>query len=109
MRIPEFTCLCPKTGQPDFATLHLEYVPADLCVELKSLKLYVWAYRNVGAFHEAVTNRILGDLVGLLRPRFARLTAEFNVRGGIYTTVICEHRDPRWQPPTRVELPPHSA
>jgi len=109
MRIPEFTCLCPKTGQPDFATLYLEYVPAALCVELKSLKLYVWSYRNVGAFHEAVSNRILADLVRLLTPRFARLTAEFNVRGGIYTTVVCEHRDPRWQPPARVELPPRSA
>ena len=109
MRIPEFTCLCPKTGQPDFATLYLEYVPAALCVELKSLKLYVWSYRNVGAFHEAVSNRILADLVRLLTPRFARLTAEFNVRGGIYTTVVCEHRDPRWQPPARVELPPRAS
>jgi 7-cyano-7-deazaguanine reductase len=108
IRIPEFTCLCPKTGQPDFAMLHLEYVPAALCVELKSLKLYVWSFRNVGAFHEAVTNQILGRLVDLLAPRFARLTAEFNVRGGIYTTVVCEHRDPRWQPPTRVELPTHT-
>jgi 7-cyano-7-deazaguanine reductase len=108
MRIPEFTCLCPKTGQPDFATLQFEYVPAALCVELKSLKLYVWSFRNVGAFHEAVTNQILADLVRLLTPRFARLTAEFNVRGGIYTTVVCEHREPRWQAPTAVELPPQS-
>ena len=106
MRIPEFTCLCPKTGQPDFATLLLEYVPDRECVELKSLKLYVWSYRDQGAFHEAVTNRILDDLVGLLRPRFMRLTAEFNVRGGIYTTVVAEHRQAGWQAPTPVELPP---
>jgi 7-cyano-7-deazaguanine reductase len=106
MRIPEFTCLCPKTGQPDFATLYLEYVPDALCVELKSLKLYVWSYRNEGAFHEAVTNRILGDLARLLRPRFIRLTAEFNVRGGIYTTVVAEQRQPEWTPAPAVELPP---
>ena len=105
MRIPEFTCLCPKTGQPDFATLHLEYVPDALCVELKSLKLYVWSYRNEGAFHEAVTNRILGDLVRLMKPRFIRLTAEFNVRGGIYTTVIAEHRQVGWKPHPVVTLP----
>jgi 7-cyano-7-deazaguanine reductase len=105
IRIPEFTCLCPKTGQPDFATLHLEYVPDALCVELKSLKLYVWSYRNVGAFHEAVTNRMLADLVGILAPRYFRLTAEFNVRGGIYTTVVCEHRQSGWQAPPRVDLP----
>ncbi len=106
MRIPEFTCLCPKTGQPDFATLHLEYVPDATCVELKSLKLYIWSYRNEGAFHEAVTNRILDDLVALLKPRFARLTAEFNVRGGIYTTVVAEHRKPGWKPAAAVALPP---
>src|SRR5512134_3968093 len=86
MRIPEFTCLCPKTGQPDFAVLDLEYVPEALCVELKSLKLYIWSYRDVGAFHEAVTNAILDDLVRGMSPRFARLTAAFNVRGGIDTT-----------------------
>ena len=106
MRIPEFTCLCPKTGQPDFATLHLEYVPDALCVELKSLKLYVWSYRNEGAFHEAVTNLILGDLVRLLRPRFIRLTAEFNVRGGIYTTIVAEQRQSKWTPAPAVQLPP---
>jgi 7-cyano-7-deazaguanine reductase len=106
IRIPEFTCLCPKTGQPDFATLNLEYVPDALCVELKSLKLYVWSYRNVGAFHEAVTNQVLADLVRLLAPRFARLTAEFNVRGGLYTTVVCEHRDPEWQPAPPIETSP---
>ena len=105
MRIPEFTCLCPKTGQPDFATLHLEYVPDSKCVELKSLKLYVWSFRNEGAFHEAVTNRIVDDLVRLMEPRFIRLRAEFNVRGGIYTTVIAEHRQPRWRPPVAVTLP----
>ena len=102
---PEFTCLCPKTGQPDFATLHLEYVPDALCVELKSLKLYVWSFRDEGAFHEAVTNQILADLVGVTRPRFLRLRAEFNVRGGIYTTVVAEHRDPEWVPAAPVTLP----
>src|SRR5688572_11599061 len=106
MRIPEFTCLCPKTGQPDFATLLLEYVPDRLCVELKSLKLYVWSFRNEGAFHEAVTNRMLGDLASLLRPRFMRLTAEFNVRGGIYTTIVAEQRQPSWRPEASPELPP---
>ena len=105
MEIPEFTCLCPKTGQPDFATLHLEYVPDQHCVELKSLKLYVWSFRDEGAFHEDVTNRILEDLVAATRPRFMRLRAEFKVRGGIYTDIIAEHRAPDWQPPAPVELP----
>lgn len=105
MEIPEFTCLCPRTGQPDFATLYLDYVPERLCVELKSLKLYVGSYRNEGAFHEAVTNRILGDLVSLLEPRFMRLSARFNVRGGIYTTVTAEHRRAGWRPPAPVTLP----
>ena len=105
MRIPEFTCLCPKTGQPDFATLLLEYVPDRKCVELKSLKLYVWSFRNEGAFHEAVTNRILDDLVRLMQPRFIRLTADFNVRGGIFTTVVAERRKPGWTPAPSVELP----
>src|SRR3954471_15403684 len=91
MQIPEFTCLCPKTGQPDFATLLLDYIPDRKCVELKSLKLYVWSYRDEGAFHEAVTNRILDDLVAATRPRFMRLTARFFVRGGIFTTVVAEH------------------
>lgn len=91
MEIPEFTCLCPKTGQPDFATLLLDYVPDRLCVELKSLKFYVWSYRNEGAFHEAVTNRMLDDLVRATRPRWMRLTARFYVRGGIYTTVSAQH------------------
>ena len=105
MRIPEFTCLCPKTGQPDFATLHLEYVPDRACVELKSLKMYVWSYRDRGAFHEAVTNSILDDLVAATAPRFMRLTAEFGVRGGIYTTVVAEHRAPAWRAAEKVELP----
>ena len=93
---PEFTCLCPKTGQPDFATLKLEYIPDQRCVELKSWKLYLWSYRDQGGFHEDLTNRILDDLVKALDPRFMRLTSEFNVRGGIYTTVVAEHRKPDW-------------
>lgn len=105
IRVPEFTCLCPKTGQPDFATLQLEYVPHDRCVELKSLKLYVWSFRDEGAFHEAVTNRILADLVEACEPRFMRLTAEFNVRGGVYTTVVAEHRSDSWVAPSPVTLP----
>ena len=105
IRVPEFTCLCPKTGQPDFAELTLEYVPDRLCVELKSLKLYVWSYRDQGAFHEAVTNLMLADLVGATLPRFMRLTAEFNVRGGIFTTVVAEHRALDWNPAAPVLLP----
>jgi len=104
MEIPEFTCLCPKTGQPDFATLYLDYIPDRQCVELKSLKLYIWSYRNEGAFHEAVTNRILDDLVAATAPRFMRLTAKFFVRGGIFTNVVAEHRQPDWTPQPRVEL-----
>ncbi|MCW9057596.1 MAG: preQ(1) synthase [Gammaproteobacteria bacterium] len=102
---PEFTCLCPKTGQPDFALLDLDYIPDALCVELKSFKLYIWSYRDEGAFHEAVTNRILDDLVAATQPRFMRLTAKFNVRGGVYTTVVAEHRQDGWNPPPKVELP----
>ncbi|MFQ5642340.1 MAG: preQ(1) synthase [Thiogranum sp.] len=105
IRIPEFTCLCPKTGQPDFAVLNLDYVPDRRCVELKSLKMYIWSFRDEGAFHEDVTNRILDRLVATCAPRFMRLTAEFNVRGGIYTTVVAEHRDPDWHIPRKVELP----
>ena len=105
IEIPEFTCLCPKTGQPDFATLYLEYVPAARCVELKALKNYIWYYRDQGAFHEAVTNRILDDLVAALNPRFMRLTARFNVRGGIHTTVVAEHRAVDWHPADPVTLP----
>jgi 7-cyano-7-deazaguanine reductase len=103
--IPEFTCLCPKTGQPDFATIHIEYVPAELCVELKSLKLYIWAFRDQGAFHEAVSNEILNDIVQATQPNFMRIRAEFNVRGGVYTTVIVEHRNPEWHAPELVNLP----
>ncbi len=96
MHIPEFSCLCPKTGQPDFAELSLEYIADELCVELKSLKMYVWSYRDQGAFHEDVTNQILNDLISAINPRFIRLEADFNVRGGIYTSVIAEHCDPNW-------------
>ncbi|MBT8076539.1 MAG: preQ(1) synthase [Gammaproteobacteria bacterium] len=103
--IPEFTCLCPKTGQPDFATLVLEYIPEQQCVELKSLKMYVWSFRDEGAFHEAVTNEILDDLVRATAPRFMRLSAIFYVRGGIDTTVVAEHRQEGWQAPPAVKLP----
>jgi 7-cyano-7-deazaguanine reductase len=104
MRIPEFTCLCPKTGQPDFATLELEYVPDRACVELKSLKLYIWSFRDRGAFHEAVTNEIADHLARTLSPRFLRLEARFKVRGGIYTRVIVERRQPDWVPAARISL-----
>jgi 7-cyano-7-deazaguanine reductase len=104
MEIPEFSCLCPKTGQPDFATLLLDYIPDQICIELKSLKLYIWSFRNEGAFHEAVTNRILNDLVAAAQPRFMRLTAKFYVRGGIFTTVVAEHRHAAWQPHPVVDL-----
>lgn len=97
MEIPEFSCLCPMTGQPDFATLSLEYIPERKCVELKSLKLYIWSFRDEGAFHEAVTNRILEDLVKATQPRYMRLTAKFNVRGGIYTSIVAEHRKRGWK------------
>ena len=105
MTMPEFTCLCPKTGQPDFATLKLEYVADQLCIELKSLKLYLWSFRDRGCFHEAVTNEILDHLAGATRPRFMRLTAEFFVRGGIYTTVVAQHRAEGWVSPPEVKLP----
>jgi 7-cyano-7-deazaguanine reductase len=104
MEIPEFSCLCPKTGQPDFATLLLDYIPDQACIELKSLKLYIWSYRNEGAFHEGVTNRILNDLVAATQPRFMRLTAKFYVRGGIFTTVVAEHRHAAWEPHPVVDL-----
>jgi 7-cyano-7-deazaguanine reductase len=106
IRIPEFTCLCPKTGQPDFATLYFDYIPEQACVELKSLKQYVWSYRDEGAFHEAITNQILDDLVAAMAPRYARLTARFNVRGGVYTTVVAEHRAEGWIPSNPDTLPP---
>ena len=104
MEIPEFTCLCPKTGQPDFATLYLDYVADRLCLELKSLKLYIWSYRNEGAFHEAVTNRMLDDFARAIKPRFMRLTAKFYVRGGIYTTVVAETRKKGWRPAPPIAL-----
>jgi 7-cyano-7-deazaguanine reductase len=104
MQIPEFTCLCPRTGQPDFATLELEYVPDRLCVELKSLKLYLWSFRDRGTFHEAVTNEIADLLGATLQPRFLRLAARFNVRGGIYTTIVAERRRAGWEPAPPVTL-----
>ncbi|MEZ5451513.1 MAG: preQ(1) synthase [Thiothrix sp.] len=103
--VPEFTCICPKTGQPDFAQFKLEYVPDQKCVELKALKLYMWSYREEGAFHEAVTNKILEDLAQATEPCFMRLTGVWNVRGGIYTTVVVEHRKEGWVPAPKVELP----
>jgi 7-cyano-7-deazaguanine reductase len=106
MQMPEFTCLCPKTGQPDFATLYLDYIADRKCVELKSLKLYIWSYRDKGAFHEAVTNQILDDLVSATQPKFMRLTAKFNVRGGIFTTIVAEHRKKGWKTQTPIDLPP---
>ncbi len=105
MTVPEFTCLCPKTGQPDFATLELEYVADARCVELKSLKLYVWSFRDRGAFHEAVTNEILNQLVAATEPRYMKLSARFNVRGGIYTTIVVTHRKPGWNPAATITLP----
>src|SRR5262252_5041912 len=105
MQIPEFTCLCPRTGQPDFATLDLEYVPDRRCVELKSLKLYIWSFRDRGAFHEAVTNEIADHVNGAVAARYLRVTARFNVRGGITTTVVAERRQPGWQPQSPVTLP----
>lgn len=101
---PELTCMCPVTGQPDFATVHLTYVPDASLIELKSLKLYLWSFRDEGAFHEAVTNRILDDLVAATGPRYMKLTARWYVRGGIFTNVVAEHRQPGWTPPTRVDL-----
>ena len=91
MECPEFTCVCPRTGQPDFATIRIRYVPAQLCVELKSLKLYLWSFRNEGAFHEAVVNQILDDLVRAIQPKSMTVTGDFNVRGGIHTTVSASH------------------
>ncbi len=102
---PEFTCLCPLTGQPDFASIQVEYIADKLCLELKALKLYFWSYRNEGAFHEAVTNQILSDLVAAATPRFMRVSADFNVRGGVYTQVIAEHRAEGWIAPEPVILP----
>ena len=92
MECPEFTCVCPRTGQPDFAAIRIRYVPGERCVELKSLKLYLWSYRNEGAFHEAVTNRILDDLVAALQPKSMSVIGDFNVRGGIHTVVNAEYK-----------------
>ncbi len=97
MELPEFTCLCPKTGQPDFASLILDFVPEKLCIELKSLKMYVWSFRNEGTYHEAVTNRILDDIVKTISPRFVRLTARFYVRGGVFTSVVAQHAKRGWK------------
>jgi len=103
--VPEFTCLCPLTGQPDFAHFTIEYIADAHCVETKSLKQYFWSYRNEGAFHEKVTNTILSDLVAAMQPRFARIHADWFVRGGIRTYVTAEHRAKGWKPAPRVELP----
>ena len=106
-QIPEFTCHCPLTGQPDFAHLRVDMVADKLCVELKSLKLYMWSYRNEGAFHEKVTNDIVDDIVRATDPRFIRITAKWYVRGGIYTHVVAEHRKKGWKPQPIVEMPAH--
>ncbi len=106
IRIPEFTCLCPRTGQPDFASLLLRYIPDSKCVELKSLKLYIGSFRNEGAFHEAATNRILDDVVAASEPRYARLSARFNVRGGIGPRIVVEYRKPGWQPSAPIPVQP---
>ena len=108
-QIPEFTCLCPLTGQPDFAHLTIDMVADGLCVELKSLKMYMWSYRSEGAFHEKVTNAIVDDIVKATRPRFVRITAKWYVRGGIYTNVVAEHRKKGWKPPPVVDLAGHAA
>lgn len=105
IRLPEFTCLCPVTGQPDFADMTLAYIADARCVELKSLKLYIWSFRDEGMFHEAVTNAILDDVVAACAPRYARLTAAFNVRGGTYPTIVAEYRQPGWAPGPATVLP----
>ncbi len=102
--IPEFTCNCPLTGQPDFARFTIDMVADGLCIELKSLKLYLWSYRNEGAFHEKVTNAILDDIVAATKPRYARISARWNVRGGIYTNIVAEHRAKGWKPKTPVPV-----
>lgn len=103
--VPEFTCLCPLTGQPDFANFIIEYVPEAKNIELKALKMYFWSFREEGGFHEKLTNEILAKLVEATDPRFMRITANWNVRGGIFTTVVAEHKAPDWQPPEIVSLP----
>jgi 7-cyano-7-deazaguanine reductase len=104
-QIPEFTCHCPLTGQPDFAHFTIDMICDELCIELKSLKMYMWSYRNEGSFHEKVTNTILDDIVAATDPRFVRITAKWYVRGGIYTNVVVEHRKKGWTPQPRVDLP----
>jgi 7-cyano-7-deazaguanine reductase len=104
-QVPEFTCHCPLTGQPDFAHFTIDMIADKRCVELKSLKMYFWSYRNEGAFHEKVTNTILDDIVAAIQPRFIRITAKWYVRGGIYTNVIAEHRKKGWKPQPAVDLP----
>jgi 7-cyano-7-deazaguanine reductase len=96
IKVPEFTCLCPKTGQPDFAIVYIRYIPKDLCVELKSLKLYMVSYRNIGAFHEAITNKICNDLATIINPNYLEIKIKFNVRGGIYTEVQCRNKNEQW-------------
>lgn len=108
-QIPEFTCNCPLTGQPDFAHFTIDMIADELCIELKSLKLYMWSYRNVGAFHEKVTNDIVDDIVRAASPRFIRITAKWYVRGGIYTNLVAEQRKPGWAPQPVVVLPQHAA
>jgi 7-cyano-7-deazaguanine reductase len=108
-QVPEFTCHCPLTGQPDFAHFTIDMIADQLCIELKSLKMYFWSYRNEGAFHEKVTNTILDDLVKACDPRFVRITAKWYVRGGIYTNLVAEHRKKGWRPEPVVELPRHAA
>ena len=104
-QVPEFTCLCPLTGQPDFAQFTIDMVCDALCIELKSLKMYMWSYRDEGAFHEKVTNDIVNDIVKATNPRFVRLTAKWYVRGGIYTNVVAEYRKKGWKPQPVVEMP----
>ena len=109
IEVPEFTCLCPLTGQPDFATIVIDYIPERSNLELKALKLYMWSFRDQGVFHEAVTNRLLDEMVAATKPRFMRITAKWYVRGGIYTNVVAEHRKKGWKPQPVVELPAHPA
>ncbi|WP_374317303.1 preQ(1) synthase [Aquabacterium sp.] len=108
-QVPEFTCFCPLTGQPDFAHFTIDCIADKLCVELKSLKMYMWSYRNDGAFHEKVTNDILDDIVKAIQPRYLRITAKWYVRGGIYTNVVVDHRKKGWKPQPKVDLPEHNA
>ncbi len=108
-QVPEFTCLCPLTGQPDFAHFTIDMIADQVCIELKSLKLYFWSFRDAGAFHEKVTNDILDEIVRVTHPRFARITAKWYVRGGIYTNIVAEHRRKGWKPQPAFEMPRHDA